>query len=79
MRTYDIIFDKTKYDIYGDNKLWKISIYDNNNTNVLYLTDYGVTRIEHKNVYKQISTKPYIKEEQDIIYICSYIKNDINF
>jgi hypothetical protein len=61
LRTHDINFDKTKYDLYGGSSFWKFSIYDNNNNNVLYLTEYGVTRIEHKN----ISTKPYTKEEQD--------------
>ncbi len=35
-RTYDITFEKTKYDMYGDNCLWKFSIYDNNNHNVLF-------------------------------------------
>ena len=55
LRTYDINFDKTKYDMHGDSCLWKISIYDNYNNNVFYLNEYGVTRIEHEN----ISTKPY--------------------
>jgi hypothetical protein len=74
--TIDIIFsfDKTKYDIYGY-YCWNFSIYDNNNDNALYLTEYGVTRTEHKI----ISTKPYLKEEQDIKYLCPYIKNDIKY
>jgi hypothetical protein len=37
LRTYDINFDKTKHDMYGGSSFWKISIYDNNNENVLYL------------------------------------------
>ncbi len=53
LRTYDINFDKTKYDMYGDSSFWKFSIYDDNNINVLYLTEYGVTRIEHKDGYKK--------------------------
>ncbi len=36
LRTYDINFDKTKYDMYGGSSFWNISIYDNNNNNVLY-------------------------------------------
>ncbi len=75
LRTYDINFDKTKYDMHGDSCLWKISIYDNYNNNVFYLNEYGVTRIEHEN----ISTKPYTKEEQDIKNVCAYIKKDIKY
>ncbi len=59
--------------MHGDCSMWKHSIYDNNNKNVLYLTEYGITRIEHKN----ISTKPYTKEGQDIKKICSNIKIEI--
>ncbi len=54
----------------------KFSIYDNNNNNVLCLSEYDVTRIEHKDGYKNISTKPYTKEEQ---YICYHIQNDIKY
>ncbi len=43
------------------------------------LTEYGNTRIEHKDGFKNLSTKPYTKEEQDIKKICSYIKNDIKY
>ncbi len=50
LRTYDISFDKTKYDMHGDSCLWKFSIYYNNNKTALYLTEYGVTRIEHENI-----------------------------
>ncbi len=46
---------------------------------VLYLTENCITRIEHKNGYKNIFMKPYTKEEQDIKNICSYVKNKINF
>ena len=74
LRTYDINFDKTKHDMYGGSSFWKISIYDNNNENVLYLTENGITRIEHKNDSKHIFMKPYTKEEQDKKKICSYIK-----
>ncbi len=42
--------------------------------NVLYFTEYGVTMIENKDGYKNIHTKPYTKEEQNIKYICFYIK-----
>ncbi len=70
-RTHDMNFNKTKYDMHGDSSLWKFSIYDNKDKNVLYLIEYGVTRIEHKNGYPNISTKPYTKEEQDIKNICS--------
>ncbi len=59
--------------MHGDSSLWKLSIYDDDDKNVLFLIEYGITRIEHKN----ISTKPYTKGEQDIIYICFNIKNDI--
>jgi hypothetical protein len=38
--------------MYGGSSFWKISIYDKNNENVLYLTEYGVTRIEHKMVIR---------------------------
>ncbi len=41
--------------------------------------DYGVTRIEHKDGYKNITTKSYTKQEQDIKKICSYFKNDIKY
>ncbi len=58
---------------------WKISIYDNYNKNVLNLTDYGVIRIEHKDGYKIIITKPYTKEERNIRMTCSYIENDIKY
>ncbi len=60
-RTYDITFYETKYDIYVDNSWWEILIYDNNDKNVLYLTEYGVRRIEHNDGYKNISTEPYTK------------------
>ena len=79
MRTYDINFDKTKHDMYGGSSFWKISIYDNNNENVLYLTENGITTIKHKNDSKHIFMKPYTKEEQDIKNICSYIENDIKY
>jgi hypothetical protein len=82
LRTYDINFDKTKYDMYGGNSFWNISIYDNNNNNnnnVLYLTEYGFTIIENKDRLKNFHTKPYTKEEQDINTVCSYIKNDIKY
>ncbi len=46
LKTYDINFDKAKYDMHGDSSS-KLSIYDNNNNDVLYLTEYGVSRIEH--------------------------------
>ncbi len=79
MRTYDINFDNTKYDMHCDCSLWKISIYDNDDKNVLYLTDYGITRIVHKDGYKKISSKPYTTEEQDKKNICSNIKNDMKY
>ena len=79
LRTYDINFDKTRHDMFDGSRFWKISIYDNNNENVLYLTENGITRIEHKNDSKHIFMKPYTKEEQDIKNICSYIKNDIKY
>ncbi len=43
------------------------------------LNEYGITRMEHKDGYKYITTKPYTKEEQDIKNVCSYIKNDIKY
>ncbi len=79
LRTYDINFDKTKYDMYGGSSFWNISIHDNNNNNVLYLTEYGITIIEYKDGFKNFHTKPYTKEEQDIKTVCSYIKNDIKY
>jgi hypothetical protein len=36
LRTYDVTFYKTKYDIYVDHNWWKISIYDSNNKTVLH-------------------------------------------
>ena len=65
--------------MYGGSSFWKFSIYYDNNINVLYLTEYGVTRIDHKDGCKNISTKPYTKEEQDIKNTCSNIKNDIKY
>ncbi len=65
--------------MHGESSLWNFSIYDNNNKNVLYLTEYSVTRIKHENGYPNISTKPYTKEEQDIKNICFYIKNNIKY
>jgi hypothetical protein len=45
----------------------------------LHLTEYGITRLEHKDGYNNISTKPYVKEERNIKNICSCIKNDIKY
>ncbi len=65
--------------MYGGSSFWKFSIYDENNKNVLYSTENGITRIEHNDGYKNISMKPYTKEEQDIKNTCSNIKNDIKY
>ncbi len=51
--------------MHGDSSLWKISICDNNNNNVLYLTEYGVTRIEHKDGYK-ISLQSLTQKNKNI-------------
>jgi hypothetical protein len=66
LRTYDVTFDKTKYDINVENSLWKNSIYDNENRNVLNLTEYGVTRTEYKVGYSTRVIKPYTKRRKDI-------------
>ena len=76
---YEINCDKTKYDIYCGSCFWDISIYDKNKNTVLCLNEYGITIIKQKDGYKSQYTKPYTKEEQDIKYICSYIKNDIKY
>jgi hypothetical protein len=48
--------------MYGGSSFWNISIYDNNNNNVLYLTEYGITIIEYKDGFKKFHKKPYTKE-----------------
>jgi hypothetical protein len=82
LRTYDITFDKTKYDLYGKNdecSWWKIFIYDNNEKNVLTLSKNGITTIEYKDNYSSHRFYQYTKEEQFIKNICSYIDNDIKY
>ena len=82
LRTYDITFDKTKYDLYGKNDdcpWWKIFIYDNNEKNVLTLSKNGITTIEYKVNSTSHRFYQYTKEEQFIKNICSYIDNDIKY
>ena len=82
LRTYDITFDKTKYDLYGNNSecpWWKIFIYDNNEKNVLTLSKNGITTIEYKVNSTSHRFYQYTKEEQFIKNICSYIDNDIKY
>ena len=82
LRTYDITFDKTKYDLYEKNDdcpWWKILRYDNNEKEVLELSKNGITTIEYKVNSTSHRFYQYTKEEQFIKNICSYIDNDIKY
>ena len=82
LKTYDITFDKTKYDLYGKNAdcpWWKILIYDNNEKNVLTLSKTGISTTEYKDNYSSHRFNYYTKEEQFIKNICLYIDNDIKY
>ena len=82
LRTYDITFDRTNYDLFGNNSecpWWKIYIYDNNKKNVLTLSKNGITTIEYKVNSTSHRFYQYTKEEQFIKNICSYIDNDIKY
>ena len=82
LRTYDITFDKQKYDLYGNDRdcsWWKIFIYDNDKKNVLTLSKNGITTIEYKVNSTSHRFYQYTKEEQFIKNICSYIDNDIKY
>ena len=51
LRTYDITFDKTKYDLYGNNDnspWWQIFIYDNNNKPIKFSK---LTTEQNKTIY----------------------------
>ncbi len=65
LRTYDITFDKTKYDLYGKNDdchWWKILIYDNNQKNVLTLSKTGICKTEHKDNFTSHRFYQYTKK-----------------
>jgi len=82
LRTYDITFDRTNYDLFGNNSdwsWWKIFIYDNNKKNVLTLSKNGITTIEYKVNSTLHRFYQYTKEEEFIKNICSYIDNDIKY
>ncbi len=78
MRTYDITFNKTKYDIYGYG-WWNFSIYVNNNKNVLSLYETGFIIDNNKDGYRTINKILYTKEQQCIQNICYHIQNDIKY
>ena len=76
LRTYDITFDKTKYDLYVNNDncaWWKILIYDNNEKNVLTLSKKGVSFTQKKKnlyIYKMfVHWKWYIILYETVFHI----------
>ncbi len=57
MRTYDITFDKTKYDLYANDDncaWWKTSVYDNIEKEVLELHKMKIVKLNIKIILHRI-------------------------